>query len=278
MMPRAPRHWLAVLCAMFSVLVAPFRGSMAPLRLPRRSISAFAPMAVLPLHVRTPLPDLVRAARDRGTTVGTLLLSAFAVAFRRLGSSTERPDALVRARVSIDLRDYFPPGRRPGDGNYVSSFTVDVQPSARLDMTIPAADLAMRRAVERFRRRAMVLAGLLMGLQTRIGRKLFGRFVLSAKLRDRLPRQSLHFSNLGRVPSLEHGAVRIDAVLPSLTHHDFYIGVLGLGDRLHLTASFPSGEIDTDTVRALLDAVDRILAGAVRVDEVTRAIEPTRAA
>jgi hypothetical protein len=212
----------------------------------------------MPLKLSTPASALVKVARERGTTLGTLIFSAAALALRRMVPDTERGP--VRTRLSIDLRDLFPGEQKPTDGNYVSSFLVEVEPRDGFEAMLPAIDAGMREGVERFRNKTMFLVGLGNELSLMMGRKLFGLLAMSAKRRDRLPPQSFHFSNLGRIDGFDRGGVQIDAVLPSLPHHDLFLVALGFRGGLQLTLCYPRGEVADSSAKAMLEAIDGILA------------------
>jgi hypothetical protein len=258
MVPLRPLAFLRALARALAAALAPRPRRGAPLRFPRRPLLGFGPAAVAPLQLRTPASALVKAARARGTTLGTLVFSAAALALRRMVPDEERGP--VRARLSIDLRDLFPGERKPTDGNYVSSFFVEVEPRDGFDAMLPAIDAGMREGVERFRQKTMFLVGFANELSLLLGRKLFGLLAVWAKRRDRMPAQSFHLSNLGRIDGFDRGGAQIDAVFPSIPHHDLFLAALGFRGGLQLTLCYPRGEISDASAKALLEAIDVILA------------------
>lgn len=259
LLPRTSRELLP---AFFGALEPLFerRASVTPLRAPRRNLRGFAPGAALPVELSAPAGDLVRAARARKTTLGTLLFAASALALRRLLPESERGP--VRARLSIDLRDLFPEGRKPGDGNYVSSFLVDVEPEAGLEAMLPEIDAGMKKGIDLYERRAMFLVGFSNELVGLLGRKLYSIGAMIAKERGIMPDQSFHFSNVGRADGFDWGKVQIDAIFPSLPHYGLFIATLGFRGRLLMTLCYPRGEIAESFVRALGAEIDRILVEA----------------
>lgn len=233
-----------------------------PLRLPRTPIEGFAPAGVIFHRVETPLADLVRFARERQTTLGTMVVSASSLALRQIADASERGP--VRARMPIDLRDLFPEGEKPGDGNYVSSFLVDMDPEGGFEAMLPRIDACVKTCVERFKSRWMMLDTALRELIGAAGRHQTARVVLDMKIeKHSLADHSFLCSNLGRVDGLDEGAIKLDAVLPSLAHIDLAVGSLGFRGQLQLALIYPKGEVASERVRAFAGNIDRILAEAV---------------
>jgi hypothetical protein len=168
--------------------------------------------------------------------------------------------AFVRARHSIELRDLFPEGAKPGDGNYVSTFVISVDSRGGLDAMLPEIDAETKHAIERFTQRETVLGELSSEAQTWIGRKLLGRIALASKVHDRLPRQSFHLSNLGRMDAFGDGAIQIEAIFPSLPHTNLFIGAIGFRGSLLLTLNYPRGEISDEFMRTFAAELDDLLA------------------
>ncbi len=231
---------------------------------PREAISGYGPTAVLPHRLSSPGSALVAAARSRGTTVGTLLFSAAALAFHRLVPS--RGDEVVRARLSIDLRELYPKGRGPGDGNYVSSFVVDVDPRAELSDILAKIDADTRASIERFQKHTMMMTTLARETVSWMGRHQTARTALLVKRLGRHTMQSFHLSNLGRVEGFDGGKVPFDCVFPSLPHPDLMIGVLGFRGSLQVVFMYPCAEVAPSFVRSLATTLDEIAAELVAQD------------
>ncbi|MBC7173683.1 MAG: hypothetical protein H5U40_14685, partial [Polyangiaceae bacterium] len=227
-------------------------------RAPHQHLDSYGPIAVFPHRLSSPGSALVAAARARGTTVGTLIFSAAALAFHRLAPGPSGD--VIRARLSIDLRDLYPAGRTPGDGNYVSSFVVDVDPRIGIDAMLPAIDASTRANIERYKRRSMMMTSLSREASTWLGRHQTGRVALYAKRLDRHTTQSFHLSNLGRIDGLESGGIPVECVLPSLAHPDLMIPFIGFGGNLTINVSYPRAEVSRDFIRALVIEIDEVLA------------------
>jgi hypothetical protein len=232
-----------------------YRG--APLEPPSQKLAVFAPMAMLPVRVQAPASSLVRAARARKTTLGTLLFASVALALRRVTPGSE--DAFIRARQSIALREQFPGKRKRGDGNSVSTFLVDVEPRGGLDAMFAEIDAETKHAIDRFASRETMLRELVSEMQTWLGRKLLGHVALGAKKRNKLPAQSFHLSNLGRIEGFDNGAVPVEAIIPCLQHTNLFVAAIGFRGHLQLTFNYPRGEMTETFIRALIAELDRLL-------------------
>jgi hypothetical protein len=125
---------------------------------------------------------------------------------------------------------------------------------------IPVVDARVREAMAHFEGRRMAFAEAGNTAFTWLGRGLMGRALLHMKSRGQLLRQSFHFSNVGRIDGFDAGDIRIETVLPSLTHPGICIGSLGFRGHVQLMAMFPRGEIDDARMDALLVRVDDVLA------------------
>jgi hypothetical protein len=81
--------------------------------------------------------------------------------------------------------------------------------------------------------------------------------------RGRLLNQSFHFSNVGGIDGFDAGDVRIEAVLPSLSHPGLVVGVLGFRGHVQMILGFPRSAIPDAAMRELLADVDDSLAELV---------------
>lgn len=261
-----PTYWAALvphgLRGWWGSLRAWLRQARVPkevLRMPRRPFDGFPNGAVQIRRLAMPGSRLGALAKSLDMTVGALVFGVHCLALRRVVSSASK--APIRARMSIDLRAMFPNGRGPGDGNFVSSFFVNVD-ALDTEAVLHQAQASMRAEVERFQARGVILTAVFNSLSLRLGRKLFGMLALGALTRDRLPRQSLFLSNLGRIDSVNDAAelVRVDAVYPSLPPTDLFVAVAGMHGRMHVSACYPDGVIDAAEVRRVLDEVEAVLA------------------
>ena len=146
------------------------------------------------------------AATARGCSVTELLVAVLASSFARETGWDPRAPASVR--LSLDLRPYFPPGRRPEIGNYVASFLVRLTEWADIDASTDQARAQMR-GLGRFERREMGYPLLLAELAPwLLGRRLLGWCVRQLKRRGRLQPVTVHFSNLGNVDALNRHGTR----------------------------------------------------------------------
>ena len=219
---------------------------------------AFGPTSVRLHDVSVPLAAIKQAAAARGCTVSELVIAALGASFA--GRAAPRARAVGSVRVSVDLRPYFPPERRPTFGNYVASFLVRVTRADDLEAALAEVHARMREVLGRFERREMGVPLLLAELAPRLlGRRLLGWCVRALKRRGRLAQVTVHCSNLGDADLLNgHGATaRADAlafVTPALGP---YVGSVGLGGRMYLGVTYPRAEIDETVIDGALADFER---------------------
>jgi hypothetical protein len=221
----------------------------------------FGPTGIV-LHTAPASLDAIKAAAEaRDCTVTELLVAALGTSFA--GPASGDPAAVASVRLSVDLRPYFPVGRRPTLGNYVASVVVHLTNNGDREVAVASARAQLREARRRFEAREMSYPLLRAELAPRLlGRRLYGACARWFKRRGFLQDVTLHISNLGSVDRLNRHGDRAQAgalafFTPALGP---YVGCVGLGGCLYLGVSYPRSEVDEAAIKQALIDFDRQLA------------------
>jgi NRPS condensation-like uncharacterized protein len=223
----------------------------------------FTRTAVRLYESKSRLRDLKLLGSTCGASITDLVVAAFAHAFA--AHEPREVGKVVTARLSLDLRQLFPPDRRPRFGNYVASFVIDLPGGDDFTTLLGQAHAQVRDWIMRFADQLLSYPLLVAALTPRLlGRKLLGRAALALKQRGRLEPITFHLSNLGNVDALNSFGPHA-----RLSHLHFftpavgpYIGCVGLEDRLFIALTYATDELNDSQVDALLAHVDSTLAVA----------------
>ena len=208
--------------------------------------------------------DTMRAlAKQHGTTVNTLLMTVVANTFLALGHE-DGPDqpggkrSVAALRTSVDLRRYFPDGKGPDFGNFVSVFTVRAQAQPTLAAQIASLEGQVKAAMARFERRDFALPLSFYELLPFIGRSLYSRLILQSKVRRSLPALSCHLSNLGSAEFIhpKGASLRLQELWPATISTAFLLGALSLNGKQFLTVIHQNDEISPESVDRFLRTLD----------------------
>ena len=209
--------------------------------------------------------DTMRAlAKAHGTTVNTLLMALIANTFLSLDQAqgtaqpgdARRPVAVLR--TSVDLRRYFPDGKGPEFGNFVSAFTVRARSQPTLAEQIASLEAQVKAALARYERRDFALPLMFYELLPLIGRTLYSHLIVQGKARGRLPKLSCHLSSLGSAEFInpKGGATRVTELWPATLSTAFLLGALSLNGKQFLSVIHQNDEVPVAAVDAFLAALD----------------------
>jgi len=183
-----PRSPVAFLKALWVALVATFttkKDPRPPLRLTHRWVDGFSPGTMLPLRLSSGSKQLLNARAPVAPPSTACLRGPRP----RHAPGQSRRSSRSGARTALDRPPApLPQGREPQDGNYVSSFFVDVTPTATSTRCSPSSTPAPKAWIQRFTDRKLFLVGWFNEISMWMGRKQFSRLGLWAKNHDRCPR------------------------------------------------------------------------------------------
>lgn len=224
--------------------------------------------------------DAMRAlSKQHGTTVNTLLMAMVANTFLALGhrdgpDQPGGPRSVAALRTSVDLRRYFPDGKGPEFGNFVSVFTVRARKQATLAEQIASLEAQSKAAMARFERRDFALPLTFWEIIPWIGRTLYSHLVVQSKAKQTLPELSCHLSNLGSAEFInpKGGSVRLAELWPTTISNVVLLGVLSLNGKQFLTVIHQNDEISSASMDRFLAELDRQLhqLQAAPMDETNR--------
>lgn len=211
--------------------------------------------------------DAMRAlSKQHGTTVNTLLMAMVANTFLALGhrDGPDRPGgprSVAAMRTSVDLRRYFPDGKGPEFGNFVSVFTVRARQQATLAEQIASLEAQSKAAMARFERRDFALPLTFWEIIPWVGRTLYSHLIVQSKVQRSLPALSCHLSNLGSAEFInpKGGSVRLSELWPTTISNVFLLGALSLNGKQFFTVIHQNDEISPATVDRFLTELDRQL-------------------
>lgn len=224
--------------------------------------------------------DAMRAlSKQHGTTVNTLLMATVANTFLALGhrdgpDQPGGPRSVAALRTSVDLRRYFPDGKGPEFGNFVSVFTVRARQQATLAEQIASLEAQSKAAMARFERRDFALPLTFWEILPWIGRTLYSRLIVQSKAKHKLPELSCHLSNLGNAEFInpKGGSVRLAEIWPTTISNVILLGALSLNGKQFLTVIHPNDEISPTSMDRFLAELDQQLhkLQAAPTDETNR--------
>lgn len=208
--------------------------------------------------------DTMRAlAKAHGTTVNTLLMAVVANTFLELGhhDGPDRPGgptSVAALRTSVDLRRYFPDGKGPEFGNFVSVFTVRARPQATLAAQIASLEAQAKAALARFERRDFALPLSFYEVLPWVGRTLYSHLIVQSKVKRSLPELSCHLSNLGSAEFInpKGATVRLSELWPATISTAFLLGALSLNGKQFFTVIHQNDEIPASAVDRFLATLD----------------------
>jgi NRPS condensation-like uncharacterized protein len=208
-------------------------------------------------------------AKAHGTTVNTLLMAVVANTFLELGhpDAPTGPNSVAALRTSVDLRRYFPDGKGPEFGNFVSVFTVRARRQATLAAQIASLEAQAKAAMARFERRDFALPLCFYEILPWVGRTLYSHLIVQSKVKRSLPALSCHLSNLGSAEFInpKGASVRLAELWPATISTAFLLGALSLNGKQFFTVIHQNDEIpaaSVDRFLATLDAQLRALMSA----------------
>jgi NRPS condensation-like uncharacterized protein len=202
-------------------------------------------------------------AKQHGTTVNTLLMALVANAFLAIGhrDGPDRaggPRSVAALRTSIDLRRFFPDGKGPDFGNFVSVFTVRAQAQPSLAAQIASLETQAKAAIARFERRDFALPLGFYELLPWVGRTLYSHLIVQSKVRRSLPPLSCHISNLGSAEFINpKGAqVKLLELWPATISTAFLLGALSLNGKQFFVVISQNDEVPQASVDRFLSSLD----------------------
>ncbi len=208
--------------------------------------------------------DTMRAlAKAHGTTVNTLLMAVVANTFLEIGhrDGPDRPGGLTSVaalRTSVDLRRYFPDGKGPEFGNFVSVFTVRARHQPTLAAQIASLEAQVKAALARFERRDFALPLSFYEILPWVGRTLYSHLIVQSKVKRSLPELSCHLSNLGSAEFInpKGATLRLSELWPATISTAFLLGALSLNGKQFLTVIHQNDEIPASAVDRFLATLD----------------------
>ena len=211
---------------------------------------------------------LQKAEKEKGavkTASGLVFLSQ-----REGKGNSPQPTDTVR----VHYKGYFPDGKGPEFGNYVSVFTVRARPQATLAEQIASLEAQSKAAMARFERRDFALPLTFWEIVPWVGRTLYSHLIVQSKARRTLPALSCHLSNLGSAEFInpKGGSVRRAELWPTTISNVFLLGALSLNGKQFFTVIHQNDEISPATVDRFLAEFDQQLRHlqTAPVDETSR--------
>ncbi len=209
-----------------------------------------------------PADTMRTLAKAHGTTVNTLLMAVMANTFlaldqaRPAAADGKRPVAVLR--TSVDLRRYFPDGKGPEFGNFVSAFTVRARQEPDLAGQIRSLEGQVKAALARYERRDFALPLSFYELLPLIGRTLYSHFIVQGKARGKLQALSCHLSSLGSAEFInpKGASLRLAELWPATLSTAFLLGALSLNGKQFLSIIHQNDEIPPEAVDEFLAALD----------------------
>lgn len=213
--------------------------------------------------------DTMRAlAKAHGTTVNTLMMAVVANTFLALGhpDAPTGPASVAALRTSVDLRRYFPDGKGPEFGNFVSVFTVRARQQATLAAQIASIEAQAKAALARFERRDFALPLSFYELLPLVGRTFYSHLIVQSKARRSLPALSCHLSNLGNAEFINPpgATLRLSELWPATLSTALLLGALSLNGRQFLSVIHQNDEVPAAAVDRFLAALDAQLQALMR--------------
>lgn len=260
-LPQSPRDWLPSLWASWRHARAHRRelSALHAVRLQARQARRFSTIGVRHYDLPCPASAFRAVAKRLGTSVNTLFNAALAEAM--LMHAGSRSDAAV-LRIAVDLRRYFPEGRAPVFGNFVTTFLIAAPAGQDLPTRVASLDEQVRRWLGRLERHEMGLAHLLAEAQALIGRKLYLSMLNALRRRDALPRQSAQTSNIGnadRQANEPDARIRLVELRPSVSNLTPMFPIAEIGDSLQLGITWLRDDTDDEQMDALLARLDAVV-------------------
>lgn len=215
--------------------------------------------------------DTMRAlAKAHGTTVNTLLMAVVANTFLEIGhrDGPDQPGGLrsvAALRTSVDLRRYFPDGKGPEFGNFVSVFTVRARQQPTLAEQIASIESQAKAALARFERRDFALPLSFYEFLPWVGRTLYSHLIVQSRAKRSLPELSCHLSNLGSAEFInpKGATVRLAELWPATISTAFLLGALSLNGKQFFTVIHQNDEIPPAAVDRFLATLDAQLRALV---------------
>lgn len=211
--------------------------------------------------LRVPFADL--RPREAGLTINDMLLAALTRVLAKLEQGSSAHNGGIRqtaVNLTIDLRRYFPSGRKPGVCNLsgMEKLPVPVTPDEDFGQTVQRVHGLMAAVKESHP-----------GLHSAVSMDFLARLpfpqaqgmLLQASSRVKAAGQSAPiFSNLGWITpgKLQFGeaaAIRVYALTPAMHAPAFMLGASSYGEELTLAASYFEQERSPGSVRSLLEAI-----------------------
>jgi NRPS condensation-like uncharacterized protein len=216
------------------------------------------------LYHELPCPaDTMRAlAKAHGTTVNTLLTAMLANTFLALDKARPAPHdgkrPVVVLRTSVDLRRYFPDGKGPEFGNFVSAFCVRAHEQASLAAQIASIEAQVKAMLTRYERRDFALPLSFYELLPLIGRTLYSHLIVQSKARGKLQPISCHNSSLGSAEFInpKGASLRLTELWPATVSTAFLVGAVSLNGQQFLSIIHQNDEIPSAAVSQFLATLD----------------------
>lgn len=249
---------------------------------PAKASHHYSANAVLHHELSVPAEHINTAAKQRKTTVNTLMLAALAEAVRAM-QSPEGAEQVAQAkqavviRMSVDLRPFFRKGCKPEVGNYVGSYTVAARGKKTLPERVAELDQQARQGFARFVRREMSAAYLLEETFAWFGRTLFSHLVRRAMGHGVFDGVSCHLSTLGALDGINAPDATIRAVAlhgTAVSMITVLVGFIEFNGRITVTLSWQLSQRDRQTLRELIDRVDVSMARLVADAECAPRLAP----
>ena len=198
-------------------------------------------------------------AKQTGTTVNNLVVALLANAF--LALAPDNPQAVAAVRISVDLRRYFPNGKQPEFGNFVSSFTVRSQHQPTLAAQVESVEAQVKDHLSRYARREYALPLTAYEWLPAMGRTLYSHLIVRSKAKGSLPVLSCHFTNLGDVEAIHpaNAQVRLVECWPATLSTALLLALVNLGGKLFFTVAFQNDETDEQAIQNLFQILNRQL-------------------
>lgn len=207
-----------------------------------------------------PAETMRTLAKAHGTTVNTLMMAMVANTFLEIGhpDAPAGPRSVAALRTSVDLRRYFPDGKGPEFGNFVSVFTVRARQQASLAAQIASLEAQAKAALARFERRDFALPLSFYEALPWLGRTLYSHLIVQSRAKRSLPKLSCHLSNLGSAEFInpKGASVRLAELWPATISTAFFLGAVSLNGKQFFTVIHQNDEIPPAAVDRFLAALD----------------------
>jgi len=212
------------------------------------------------------LDDILKKARGLGCSINAILMAALVVTVAR--ERAQDTGDVIAMPMPVDLRPYFPEGRRPVFGNFAAAIMIRImrellgEPFAIIDEIRAQSANMIAILKNRDALFGLIVDTLMMGL----GRKIYSGMARRLKEKGILAKTAA-FSNVGNVDHLNsHGdRAKVLEYVATTNSHGLFMAFFTMNNRIRFGITYQEAEFSRDDIKGLMEKYDAVLVEFMRL-------------